>query len=124
MKEFQIAVDIGGTFTDGVLLDEDEGAIYLAKSLTTPSDPGDGVAAVVADLVSANADASGRVRRVVHGTTLITNTLVERRGGRAALVLTRGTEDCLDIRRELRYDIYDLDASYPKRWWLARIDSL
>ena len=80
MKEFQIAVDIGGTFTDGVLLDEDEGAIYLAKSLTTPSDPGDGVAAVVADLVSANADASGRVRRVVHRTTLITNTLVERRG--------------------------------------------
>ncbi len=114
MKEFQIAVDIGGTFTDGVLLDEDEGAIYLAKSLTTPSDPGDGVAAVVADLVSANADASGRVRRVVHGTTLITNTLVERRGVRAALVLTRGTEDCLDIRRELRYDIYDLDASYPE----------
>ena len=114
MKQFQIAVDIGGTFTDGVLLDEQEGAIYLAKSLTTPADPGDGVAAVVADLVAASGDAAGKVRRVVHGTTLITNTLVERRGVRAALVLTQGTEDCLDIRRELRYDIYDLDASYPE----------
>ena len=111
---FQIAVDIGGTFTDGVLLDESNEEIQVAKSLTTPSDPGDGVATVVQSLLAKAGHASGAVKRVVHGTTLITNTLVERRGVRPALVVTEGTLDCLDIRRELRYDIYDLDADYPE----------
>ena len=118
-RSFQIAVDIGGTFTDGVLLDEDDDRILVAKSLTTPGDPGEAVSTVVETLLAlATPDAStkrdaGRTRRVVHGTTLVANTLVERRGARVALVLNRGTEDALDIRRELRYDIYDLAAEYP-----------
>jgi N-methylhydantoinase A len=112
-NRYQIAVDIGGTFTDGVLLDEHGEAIYLAKSLTTPRDPGDGVADVVRALLAQNDSARDAVGRVVHGTTLITNTLVERSGVRAALIVTKGTLDCLDIRRELRYDIYDLGAEYP-----------
>lgn len=110
-QNFQIAVDIGGTFTDGILLDEASGSIRLAKSLTTPRSPGDGVAAVVEALLAQEPEAT--VNRVVHGTTLVANTLVERRGARAALILTTGTRDCLDIRRELRYDIYDLNAQYP-----------
>jgi N-methylhydantoinase A len=110
---YQIAVDIGGTFTDGILIDERNDHIRVAKALTTPSDPGDGVAAVVEQLLQQCPEASQSVRRVVHGTTLITNTLVERRGVRAALIVTKGTIDCLDIRRELRYDIYDLEAEYP-----------
>ena len=118
--QLQIAVDIGGTFTDGVLLDDSSGAIAVAKSLTTPNDPGDGIAQVVRDLLAqahllagASGHCDGSIRRVVHGTTLVANTLVERRGARAALVLTTGSADCLDIRRELRYDIYDLAAEYP-----------
>ena len=114
--QFQIAVDIGGTFTDGVLLaDSTSGAltIRVAKALTTPDDPGDAIATVVTDLLAQCGADKPAVRRVVHGTTLIANTLVERRGARAALVVTKGTIDTLDIRRELRYDIYDLNAEYP-----------
>jgi len=126
--QYQIAVDIGGTFTDGVLMAPLErfagagarggsggsaGRIFRAKSLTTPDDPGAAVSEVVAALLGETGQAHGKVLRVVHGTTLVTNTLVQQRGARAALVLTRGTRDCLDIRRELRYDIYDLMAEYP-----------
>lgn len=114
---YQIAVDIGGTFTDGVMLAESEGnlpQIYVAKALTTPRSPGDAIATVTEALLAQQPGAAEHARRVVHGTTLIANTLVERRGVRAALVLTRGAEDTLDIRREMRYDIYDLNAEYPR----------
>lgn len=116
----QIAVDIGGTFTDGVMLEEradGEKVIYVGKALTTPSDPGEAIETVVLQLLkqhSAHASGDLSIRRVVHGTTLVANTLVERRGAHAALVLTTGTIDSLDIRRELRYDIYDLMAEYPQ----------
>ncbi|MEM7407917.1 MAG: hydantoinase/oxoprolinase family protein [Pseudomonadota bacterium] len=111
----QIAVDIGGTFTDGVLLQQRGDGLFpivVGKALTTPDDPGDAIETVVKQLL-AQIDEPIDVRRVVHGTTLVANTLVERRGARAAMVLTTGTLDALDIRRELRYDIYDLRATYP-----------
>ncbi|MFT5449517.1 MAG: N-methylhydantoinase A [Gammaproteobacteria bacterium] len=121
---FQIAVDIGGTFTDGVMLDEGSGAgrsIFVAKTLATPSDPGFAIETVVRQLLAQVDIGAHSVRRVVHGTTLVANTLVERRGARAALIVTRGTIDCLDIRREFRYDIYDLSATYPEAL-IARAD--
>ncbi len=110
---FQIAVDVGGTFTDGVLLDDTTDTMWVAKALTTPADPGDGIATVVQMLLDQNPYAPD-VERVVHGTTLITNTLLERKGVKTALVVTQGAEDALDIRREMRYDTYDLSATYPQ----------
>jgi N-methylhydantoinase A len=114
----QIAVDIGGTFTDGVAWLEDGEQIYVAKALTTPTDPGVAVSEVVGALIAqleatTPSQEKVRVRRVIHGTTLVTNTLVERQGARVALIISEGTQDSLDIRRELRYDTYDLDAQYP-----------
>ena len=114
----EIAVDVGGTFTDGVLLDTANHEILVAKSLTTPDDPGEGILNVVNDLLRQARDLRGPAvaaasRRLVHGTTLVTNTLLERRGARVALVVTEGTRDCLDIRRELRYDTYDLAIAFP-----------
>ncbi|MEM7252207.1 MAG: hydantoinase/oxoprolinase family protein [Pseudomonadota bacterium] len=117
----QIAVDIGGTFTDGVLLAADGTTIGVAKALTTPDQPGDAVVTVVKALLSQGIERAQNVVRVVHGTTLVTNTLVERNGARCALLVTPGTEDSLDIRRELRYDTYDLDAAYPSPL-IARAD--
>jgi N-methylhydantoinase A len=117
---YQIAVDVGGTFTDGVLLDDAADIIWVAKALTTPADPGEGIGRVVAMLLDQrpkserNKAGAWNVSRVVHGTTLITNTLLERSGAKVALVVTRGAEDTLDIRRELRYDTYDLAATYPE----------
>jgi N-methylhydantoinase A len=117
---YQIAVDVGGTFTDGVLLDDATNAIWVAKSLTTPSDPGVAILRVVDLLLEQiGGDAHSIVDRVVHGTTLITNTLLERKGVATALLVTKGTEDTLAIRREMRYDTYDLDATFPEPLILA-----
>ncbi len=109
----RIAVDIGGTFTDGVIEDAD-GGIRVAKLLTTPDDPGEAVSAVVAALLAqATGHAPADVRDVVHATTLVTNTLIERRGATVALIVTEGTEDVPDIARENRYDLYDLAITFP-----------
>lgn len=115
---FQIAIDVGGTFTDGVLLDDRTDTIWVAKALTTPNAPDDGIIRVVGMLLAQKPAAAKveekRIDRVVHGTTLITNTLIERKGTKTALLVTRGTEDALDIRREMRYDTYDLSSTYPE----------
>ncbi|EJN06738.1 hydantoinase/oxoprolinase family protein [Phyllobacterium sp. YR531] len=109
----RIAIDVGGTFTDGVLLDDETGKIWLAKSLTTYVDPGNAIATVTRELLEQYGTAKD-VSQVVHGTTLITNSLIERKGVKTALVTTTGMRDALDIRRELRYDTYDLGLTYPK----------
>jgi N-methylhydantoinase A len=94
------------------------GRIWVGKCLTTPQDPGEAVSTVVGDLLRQVAGAlEGRpaqfVSEVVHGTTLVTNTLIERKGARTGLVCTKGTRDALDIGRETRYDLYDLDLELP-----------
>lgn len=109
----RLAIDVGGTFTDGVLLDDTSGRIWLAKSLTTYADPGDAIAIVSNSLLAQHGEA-GDVDQLVHGTTLITNTLLERKGVRTALVTNEGLEDTLDIRRELRFDTYDLAIGFPQ----------
>jgi N-methylhydantoinase A len=113
----RVAVDIGGTFTDGVAMLSPSGRIWVAKSPTTPSDPGEAVSTVIKDLLRQaetflQADMPP-LAEVVHGTTLITNTLIERKGAKTALVTTKGMRDALDIGREWRYDIYDLEIEMP-----------
>lgn len=116
----RVAVDIGGTFTDGVATLSPEGRIWVAKSPTTPADPGQAVTTVIEDLLRQvaqsheGAAAAPPLAEVVHGTTLITNTLIERKGAKTALITTRGMRDVLEIGREWRYDIYDLDIEMPK----------
>jgi N-methylhydantoinase A len=78
----RIAVDIGGTFTDGVAERSTDGNVWVAKRLTTPDDPGEAVSQVVSDLL-VQVQAAGKhgpddVSEIVHGTTLVTNTLIER----------------------------------------------
>lgn len=110
----RIAVDIGGTFTDGVAECVGTGEVRVAKSLTTPDDPGNAVRTVIAELLAASGPgAERRVEEITHGTTLVTNAIISRRGARTALVVTRGTRDTLRIRRELRYDLYDLGLELP-----------
>jgi N-methylhydantoinase A len=113
----RIAVDIGGTFTDGVAALMPSGRIWAGKTPTTPDDPGVAVSAVIADLLEQVRASLGTqappLFDVVHGTTLVTNTLIERKGVPTALVTTRGMRDVLSIAREQRYDIYDLDIVLP-----------
>ncbi|WP_233161327.1 MULTISPECIES: hydantoinase/oxoprolinase family protein [unclassified Achromobacter] len=110
----RVAVDIGGTFTDGVAIREADGRIWVGKTLTTPDDPGVAVSTVIESLLSQAAVKGDVLEEVVHGTTLVTNTLIERKGVQTALVTTQGMRDALDIGREWRYDLYDLELALPE----------
>lgn len=119
MGRYKIAIDIGGTFTDGVMYDVETGMIWLEKSLTTPSDPGEAVSRVAGALLArktSSGDTGGApvIDDVVHATTLVTNAIIQRRGARTALVVTKGFADTLRLRREDRYDLYDLDIAFPE----------
>lgn len=96
------AVDIGGTFTDLVYLDEESRDVGLAKSSTTPGRFEDGVMDAVEEA------ALSEVAFLAHGTTVIINALTERRGARTALLTTRGFRDVLEIQRANRPDLYNL----------------
>lgn len=100
----RLAVDIGGTFTDLVALDEATGALALGKTLTTPGNFADGVLDAI---VESDIDLSD-VSQFVHGTTVVINALTERTGCRVALVTTRGFRDVLEIQRANRRDMYNL----------------
>ncbi len=106
-----LGVDVGGTFTDAVLLDD--GSVHTAKVPTTPGEESDGVmSAVGAVLERAGADA-GAVESFAHGMTVGTNALLEERGARTALVATRGFADLLEIGRQDRPHLYRLCAPKP-----------
>ncbi len=102
MSALLLGIDTGGTFTDFVLLTKD--GIEIFKQPSTPADPSEAVRRGLAKL------AAGRSVRVVHGSTVATNALLERRGARAALITTRGFEDILEIGRQTRPQIYALDV--------------
>lgn len=110
---WRVGIDIGGTFTDFVIVDG-QGRVQFGKVLTTPEDP---LRAVIDGLrrllINLQVDGAA-VEHVVHGTTLFTNAVIERKGARTALLTTRGFEDVLEIGREQRYDLYDLHMLYPE----------
>ena len=114
MTDWRLAVDIGGTFTDLVLVDADSGRVVVDKVLTTPSAPLDGVRTGVRQLLGkAGVAPSEIVSPIVHATTLVTNALIEGKTGRSAMVTTTGFADTLLIRDEHRYDMYDLQIEFP-----------
>ena len=114
MADWRLAVDIGGTFTDVVLLDAESGRVVVDKTLTTPEAPLEGVrTGVTALLAKAGVAPPDITAPIVHATTLITNSLITGRTGRAGLVTTTGFGDTLLIRDEHRYDMYDLQIEFP-----------
>lgn len=113
-SQFRIGIDVGGTFTDLALRDDVTGEVRTAKVLTTPSNPWDGVRDGVSRLIVAGLDLR-RVTAVIHGTTLVANALIERRGARVGLLTTQGFRDILHfVGRELRYDVYDPQIVFPE----------
>jgi N-methylhydantoinase A len=109
----RLGVDVGGTFTDLVVVDESTGSLRVGKVLTTPKDPAHAVEAGIAALLAETGVAVADVRAVVHGTTLATNALIERKGARTALLTTAGFRDAVEIRHEGRHDMYDLFIEPP-----------
>jgi 5-oxoprolinase (ATP-hydrolysing) len=111
---YRIGIDIGGTFTDFVLLDHQSGELRLHKCLTTPADPAEGALAGLEELVRAHGIALADCDTLVHGTTLVTNAVIERSGAPTALLTTQGFRDILAMGKEQRYDIYDLFLRFPE----------
>ena len=109
----RIGVDIGGTFTDLVWVDEATGAVRVGKLLTTPKDPSQAVEEGVVTLLHEAGAGAAAVRALIHGTTLATNALIERKGARVGLLATAGFRDAVEIGREGRYDMYDLFIDPP-----------
>ena len=115
----RLGVDTGGTFTDFVWLDED-GRVRAHKLLSSPNDPAQSILSGV-QLLGVPQDAG-----VVHGSTVATNALLERRGARTALITTTGFGDVLAIGRQNRPDLYDLVPQKPAplipREWRFEVD--
>ena len=107
-------MDVGGTFTDFVLVDERRDMIFTGKQLTTPNDPSraicEGVARIAREAGIEMSDLDG----IVHGTTLVTNAVIERNGAKVGLITTKGFRDVLEVGHEMRYDLYDLFLEKPE----------
>ena len=111
---YRIGFDVGGTFTDFVLLDTERGEIRLHKRLTTPEDPARCAISGLQALVEEAGLRLKDIAELVHGTTLVTNALIERKGARLGLITTEGFRDLLEMGTEQRYDIYDLFLRFPE----------
>lgn len=110
----KLGIDIGGTFTDFVLFDDRSNQLYFAKTLTTYPDPTVGIFNGVKELEEKFGFPVKEMSGIVHGTTLVTNAVIERKGAKTAFITTKGFEDVLEIGREMRYDIYDIFLTMPK----------
>ncbi len=113
-KCYRLGCDIGGTFTDFVLLNDETGELIINKCLTTPSDPSDAVEEGIRELERRVSDLTGRLDEVIHGTTLVINAIIERKGARTGLITTKGFRDVLELAREIRYAPYDVFAEFPE----------
>lgn len=109
----RVGIDIGGTFTDLSILSP-QGIVGVGKTLTTHGEPAAAVAAVLAEMLAAHGLRGEDVHSVVHGTTLVTNALIERRGAKTALLTTEGFRDVIEMGREHRYELYDLNLEHAQ----------
>ena len=107
---YRVGVDIGGTFTDLVGLDEATGELNRTKTLTTPHAPEDGFL----NAVEAAQIRLDEISRFLHGPTLVTNLIIERSGAKLGLITTEGFRDVLEIQRSYRDDLYNLQWDKPK----------
>src|ERR1700719_1332744 len=109
--DHRLGVDIGGTFTDVAL---DSGSRrYTAKVLTTPAAPERGVIAAIRTVLDQAQVPASALSIIIHGTTLATNALIERKGARTALITTHGFRDTIEIRHENRFEQYDVGIDLP-----------
>ena len=113
-RRYRLGCDIGGTFTDFVLLDDETGEIRTSKCLTTPKDPSDAVEQGIRALEAGKQGFVPELNELIHGTTLVINSIIERKGARTALITTKGFRDVLEIGREIRYAPYDIFAEFPR----------
>ena len=110
----RLAIDIGGTFTDATLIDEETGEVAIAKVLTTPADPSEGFMQAASRALAEGGVAVGDVTFVVHATTVATNSIIEGKIARSGFVTTDGFRDLLEIARQVRPTLYDTQFEKAK----------
>ena len=110
----RLGIDIGGTFTDFALVDDTTGELAVHKQLTTPRDPSESVLIGLAAILDQTGVPIADVASVSHGTTLVTNAVIERRGAITGMLVTKGFRDVLDIAMERRYDLFDLRLKFAE----------
>ena len=110
----RLAIDIGGTFTDATLIDEETGEVSIAKVLTTPSDPSEGFMQAAERALAEGGVEAGEVTFVVHATTVATNAIIEGKIARSGFVTTDGFRDLLEIARQVRPTLYDTQFEKAK----------
>ncbi len=108
-----IGVDVGGTFTDFYAANDEEGVVHVGKTPSTPANPADAILKGLASLCERHAIPFEGIDRLSHGTTVGTNALIQRTGSKVALITTRGFRDLLEIGRQTRPHMYDLQRDHP-----------
>ena len=111
---WRLGIDIGGTFTDVALVNDVDGTIGIAKTPTTPSDFGKAVLTGLYDSLDRYGVQPDEVSLLSHATTVVTNSILEGKGARTALISTRGFRDVLELRRSARSDLYDMFQDPPR----------
>ena len=111
---YRLGIDVGGTFTDLVLFSEESGTLTIEKVPSVPADPAQGIMDGIVRILKGADTTPSAVTYVAHGTTVATNTLLQRHGARTALITTRGFRDLLEIARQRRPSLYDLHAPKPR----------
>ncbi|MBI3979953.1 MAG: hydantoinase/oxoprolinase family protein, partial [Chloroflexi bacterium] len=111
---YRLGVDIGGTFTDATLIDETTGEVRIGKVSSTPKDPSIGFLQATHRILQTAAVAPAEVAYVVHGTTVATNSIIEGKVARTGLITTDGFRDMLEIARQMRPSLYDLQFEKPR----------
>jgi N-methylhydantoinase A len=110
---WMIGVDVGGTFTDFFAFDDTSDRVVLHKLPSTPANPAQAVIAGLRELSARHGIDLAAITRLSHGTTVATNALIQRRGGKVALVVTEGFRDLIEIGRQIRPHVFSLQQDYP-----------
>tara|TARA_B100000575_G_scaffold93408_1_gene74392 strand:- start:892 stop:2931 length:2040 start_codon:yes stop_codon:yes gene_type:complete len=108
-----IGVDVGGTFTDFCARNNNTGETIIHKRPSTPNDPAIAILKGINELTEKFSDKKQKILRLAHGTTVATNSLLQRKGGKLALITTKGFRDLLEIGRQVRPSVYDLQIDSP-----------
>lgn len=112
-KRYYLGCDIGGTFTDFALIDQESNEVKVYKCLSTPDDPARAVFEGIKRFQEDDKECLSKTIELIHGTTLVINAIIERKGAKTALLTTSGFRDIIEIARELRYEVYNFQIEYP-----------
>ena len=110
---YMIGVDVGGTFTDFSVFDQETGELFNYKDSSTPADPSKAIVKGVQDVLEIKKAKSETVSYLAHGTTVGTNALIEKKGCRLGLITTKGFKDLMEIGTQRRPSLYNLQAQKP-----------